>query len=398
MAVRLDLKTAQVLVSDDAKDTMLMFRHIGENSLAVQESFRGMFPKKVAEAMGELRALRTRAVHKFALGRDMYFTKAQLEQASSEPVASYRAKRFADAGVTELHDCCCGIGADAIAMAKAGITVHAADKDAIALLYAEQNAELHGVGDKIDFREALCAEEPPGEGILFLDPARRRGSRRIMNPEDWSPDPATVRKLVEGRDGVAIKLSPAVDMDILLDLFPTPDEIELISYRGEAKENVFWYGKLAGDAPRRATILPEGATYAGEEQAAAPTGEIAAYVYDPDPALVRAGLLGRFAEEKKLWNLDPEIGYLSGDEAISDPFLDGFRVIASESLDPRKMRALLREHEVGRLVIRKRGIAERPQTLEQRFLPKRYGERTLTLIATRIGDRHVGILAEPLDA
>lgn len=397
MAVRLDLKTAQALVSDDAKDTMLMFRHIGDNSLAVQESFRGMFPKKVAEAMGELRALRTRAMHKFALGRDMYFTKAQLEQASSEPVAAYRAGRFKQAGIDEVQDCCCGIGSDAIAMAKAGLKVHAADKDQIALLYATENAKLHGVDGNIDFREAECGEDPPGTGALFLDPARRRGSRRIMNPEDWSPDPATVRRLIEGREAACIKLSPAVDLDVLLELFPAPDEIELISYRGEAKEKVFWYGKLASGTARRATILPDGASYAGEEQAAARTAELGGYLYDPDPALVRAGLLGRLAEEKNLWNLDPEIGYLSGDEAIEDPFLDGFRVLDAESLDPRKMRALLRKHEVGRLVIRKRGIAERPQTLEQRFLPKSYGDRTLTLVATRIGDRHVGILAEPLD-
>jgi hypothetical protein len=397
MAVRLDLKTAQALVSDDAKDTMLMFRHIGDNSLAVQESFRGMFPKKVAEAMGELRALRTRAMHKFALGRDMYFTKAQLEQASSEPVAAYRASRFKQAGIDEVQDCCCSIGSDAIAMAKAGIKVHAADKDPIALLYATENAKLHGVDGDIDFREAECGEDPPGTGALFLDPARRRGSRRIMNPEDWSPVPATVRRLIEGREAACIKLSPAVDLDVLLELFPTPDEIELISYRGEAKENVFWYGKLASGTARRATILPDGESYAGEEQAAARTDELGGYLYDPDPALVRAGLLGRLAEEKNLWNLDPEIGYLSGDEAIEDPFLDGFRVLDAESLDPRKMRALLRKHEVGRLVIRKRGIAERPQTLEQRFLPKSYGDRTLTLVATRIGDRHVGILAEPLD-
>jgi len=397
MAVRLDLKTAQALVSEDAKNTMLMFRHMGDNSLAVQESFRGMFPKKIAEAMGELRALRSRAVHKFALGRDMYFTKSQLEQSSSEPVAAYRAKRFADAGIKEVHDCCCGIGGDAIAMAKAGIQIHASDKDPIALVYAAENALLHGVEAQIDFREGLCGEEPPSAGALFLDPARRRGSRRIMNPEDWSPNPETVRMLVAGREAVAIKLSPAVDMDILLELFPTPDEIEIISYRGEAKENVFWYGKLASGVSRRATILPDGASYAGEEQALAQTGDIGAFVYDPDPALVRAGLLGRFADEQKLWNLDPEIGYLSGDQELQSPFLDGFRVLAVESLDPRKMRAMLREQEVGRLVIRKRGIAERPQTLEQRFLPKRYGDRTLTLIATRIGDRHLGILAEALD-
>ena len=50
--MRLDLKTAKILTSDEARDTLLMFRHIGEDPLAIQESFKGLFPKKVAEALG----------------------------------------------------------------------------------------------------------------------------------------------------------------------------------------------------------------------------------------------------------------------------------------------------------------------------------------------------------
>ena len=376
--MRLDLKTAQALTSEEAKDTMLLFRGMGDDPLAIQESFRGMFPKKVAEAMGELRALRRRATQKFEHGLDMYFTKPQLEQASSAPVATYRARRFAEAGFGEVHDPCCGMGSDAIALALAGLRVHAADKDPIAVHFAAANAEVCGVAGSIEFREADCEEETPTGGALMLDPARRRGSRRIMNPEDWSPPPDVVGRLIADRPGVCMKLSPAVDMATLLSLFPTPDEIEIVSFRGEAKENVFWYGKLASGCARRATILPSGDTYFGDEKAAAPVGELGAYLHDPDPALVRSGLLGAFAEEHGLRVLDPEIAYLTGDEPFESPFLDSFRVLASEALDPRKMRVLLREHEVGRLELRKRGIAERPQTLEQRFLPKRFGDQVRT--------------------
>lgn len=393
--MRLDLKTAEALTSDEAKETMLLFRGMGDDPLAIQESFRGMFPKKVAEAMGELRALRRRATQKFEHGLDMYFTKPLLEQASSTPVANYRAERFKEAGFQEVHDPCCGMGSDSIAMAEAGLKVHAADKDAVAVHFAGANAEVAGVRERIDFRVAEVDEEPPGEGALLLDPARRRGSRRIMNPEDWSPTPEIIRRLIEGRPGVCMKLSPAVDMARLLELFPVPDEIEILSFRGEAKENVFWYGQLASGAARRATILPSGDTYAGDEHAQAPVGELGAWLHDPDPALVRAGLLGAYAEEHGMRVLDPEIAYLSSDEEVDSPFVDSFRVLASESLDPRKMKAMMREHEVGSLEIRKRGIAERPQTLEQRILPKKFGSRRLTLFATRIGDRHLGILAEP---
>lgn len=390
-----DMKTAEALTSPEARDTMLLFRNLPDDPLAIQESFRGMFPEKIARAMGELRALRRRGAQKFARGLDMYYTKPQLEQSSSEPVADYRAGRFAAAGEKEIHDPCCGIGADALALARAGLRVHAADRDEVALHFARANAEIHGA-QGLDFRLADCAEEPPpAGGAIYLDPARRRGSRRIIRPEEWSPPPPAVARALEGRSSAALKLSPAVDLDELLEHFPAPDEIEVISYLGEAKETVFWYGKAAGGEPRRATILPSGDTYAGAEHAQAEVGELGAWIYDPDPALVRAGLLGGFAAEHGLHVLDPEIGYLSGPKRVDSPFVDAFRVLAHETLDPRKMRAALREHGAGELAIRKRGIAERPQTLAQRFLPKKFGDRSLTLIATRIGDRHLGILAEP---
>ncbi len=394
--MRLDLKTAKILTSDEARDTLLMFRHIGEDPLAIQESFKGLFPKKVAEALGELRALRRRATYKFGEGLDMYFTRPLLEQASSESVANYRAQRFADAGIKEVYDPCCGMGSDSIALARAGIKVFASDRDEVAVHFAEVNSEVYRATG-IDFSVADLTEELPPEGAIFLDPARRRGSRRIMDPNDWSPTPDRICEILKGREAAGLKLSPATDLDLLAELFPTPDEIELISLKGEAKETIFWYGKLASDVERRATTLPDEESYAGEMDSQAETGELAGYIYDPDPSLIRSGLLGGFAKEHGLHNLDPEIGYLCGDKELDSPFLTGFKVLGSESLDPRKMRKLMRELGVGALRIRKRGIAERPAALEQRFLPKSYGDRTITFIATRVGDRHIGILADPID-
>ncbi len=394
--MRIDLKTARILTSDEARETLLLFRHASDDPLGIQESFRGMFPKKIALALGELRQLRRRAEQKFSLGLDMFFTKEQLEQSSSERVAQWRAARFAAKGFQEVWDPCCGIGSDTIALALAGLRVHASDKDPAAVHFAEANAGVYGA-EGIDFREANCCEEPPGEGALYLDPSRRRGSRRIMSPDDWSPPPSVVAKLLEGRPGACLKLSPAVSLELLLEKFPEPGEIEVISLNGEGKETIFWYGVLAGETPRRATILPAGTSFAGAEERAAPVGEIGTFLYDPDPSLVVSGLLGRFAQEHSLRVLDPEIAYLTSDQMVDSPFLDAFRVLAMDRLDARRMRAIMRERGVGRLEVRKRGISDRPLSLEQRFLPKAYGERHLTLLATRIGEGHVGILGERVD-
>ncbi len=396
--MKIDLKTAQALTSEEAQDTLLLFRNLGDDPLAIQESFRGLFPKKIAEALGELRALRRRATTKFSRGLDMFFTKEQLQQSSSEAVAAYRAERYQRAGVKEVWDPCCGIGSDSIAMAKLGIQVHASDKEPSAVHFCEANAKVYEA-EGIDCREHDCGEEPEGigEGALFLDPSRRRGSRRIMSPEDWSPNPAAVAKLLEGRPGAGVKLSPAVDLDTLCEIYPEPDEIEVISLKGEAKETMFWYGCLASDQKRRATALPAGESYAGAEHGQAEVGDFGGYFYDPDPALVHAGLLGAFAEEKQLNTVDPEIAYLSGADAVFSPFLDTFKVLAVEALDPREVWKLLGRLGVGRRQVGERGVAGRRLTLEQRLLPKSFGDRRITLLAARVGDRHLGVVAEQIE-
>ncbi len=394
--MKIDLKTARTLTSEEARDTLLMFRHLGDDPLAIQENFRGMFPKKIAEALGELRAQRRRATIKFSRGLDMFFTKEQLQQASSESVARHRAARFQAAGAEEVWDPCCGIGSDAIALASLGIRVHARDKDPAAVHYAAANAEAYGV-EGIDFEECDCMETEPGPGILYLDPSRRRGTRRIMSPDDWSPPPERIAELLANRPGAGLKLSPACALDTLLETYPRPDEIEVISLKGEAKETVFWYGCLATGVERRASSLPEGGTFTGAADPQAEVGDFGSYVYDPDPALVHAGLLGAFAAQHELHVLDPEIAYLTGPALVHSPFLDGFKVLAVETLDPRKMRTVLRELGVGSMQIRKRGIAERPLTMEQRLLPKPYGKKRVTLLAARIGDRHLGVVAERIE-
>ena len=390
--MRIDLKTAQVLTSQEVRDTLLLFRNQAVDPLHIQESFRGLFPKKIAEALGELRALRRRATHKFEMGLDMFFTKEFLEQASSASVATWRAERFVRAGIKKIHDPCCGIGSDSIAFAAAGLKVRASDKEEVAVHFARANAEVCGQND-ITFLVADVDTDPPPAGAVFLDPARRRGSRRLMNPADWSPSPDAIAKVLKGRGAAGLKLSPAVDLENLLEVYPEPKEIETVSLKGEAKETLFWYGKVGKKGVRRATLLPGGETWAGDPDMERPVGELGEWIYDPDPALVRSGLLAAFAHEHGLHLLDWHIGYLTGGKVVT-PFLDRFRVLGCETLDPRKMKVLLRKHEVGRLLVRKRGIAERPHTLEKRFLTRSYGDQTLTLLAARIGDRHIGVLGE----
>src|SRR5206468_358536 len=85
----------------------------------------------------------------------MFFTRAGLEQATRGAVAARRARRLTAAGVRHVADLGCGIGADALALARAGIRVSAVEADPATAAVATANAAALGLAELVDVR---CAD------------------------------------------------------------------------------------------------------------------------------------------------------------------------------------------------------------------------------------------------
>lgn len=69
-------------------------------------------------------------------------------------------------------DAGCGIGGNSLGFARAGLTVHAVDRDAARLAMARHNARLYGVADKITFRvaDAMDVLRDGTFDLVFMDP------------------------------------------------------------------------------------------------------------------------------------------------------------------------------------------------------------------------------------
>src|SRR5204863_6782923 len=124
-------------------------------------------------------------------------------------------------------------------------------------------------------------------GFIHIDPDRRQQtSGRALRIEDYEPGLEFLKRLPDRFRGGAIKLGPASNFG---GKFPAA-EVELISLHGECKEATVWFGELAGPEAWRATVLPAGETIAGDPlEFVAEITAPQAFVYDPDPAAVRAG-------------------------------------------------------------------------------------------------------------
>lgn len=96
-----------------------------DRALALSAALRQEYPAELVAAALTQQALRTAARSKFGAADQMLFTRAGLEQASSELTAQHAAARFA--GVRLVADLCCGIGGNLVALAAAAAAAVPAD-------------------------------------------------------------------------------------------------------------------------------------------------------------------------------------------------------------------------------------------------------------------------------
>jgi SAM-dependent methyltransferase len=334
-------------------------------------------------------SLRGRAAMKF--GPDaarMFFTRPGLEQATRAEVAARRADRLFAAGVRSLADLGCGLGTDAFAAARRGIRVHAVDADPLTAAVATANAEALGLTGLVT---VACADATTvaveGFDAVFADPARRQAGRgRVFDPKSYSPPWDFVAALPGRVPRTVLKLAPGIDHALL----PPGAEGEWVSVGGDLVEAAFWCGPLAS-AQRRATLLgdrPAELTGSGTE--AAPVGPVGAFVYDPDPAVVRSHLVAEFAATVGGRLGDPEIAYVYTDEPVDTPFARRLEVTDVMPFSLKRLRALLRERGIGRLEIRKRGSALVPDQLRKDL--RLAGPNGAGLVLTRVAGAPVVLI------
>ena len=353
----------------------------------------GLHPSLVAAALTQSR-LRAKAHAKLGDFADgMLFTSAGLEQATRLEVAAHHARRYRDAGLTHVADLTCGIGADALAFAGVGLRVTAAELDEMTAAIATVNLR-HFPEVEVRHTDGLALDLADVDGV-YADPARRTGGgSRVHDPAAYAPPLDAVLAVRERVPALGLKLGPGVAHRDL----PAAARAQWVSVDGDVVELGLWFGPLAPEGPGRSALVLAGGTahvLAPDEPAAAHVGELGGYLYEPDGAVIRAGLVGDVALDVRGRLVDPTIAYVTSDERSATPFATGYRVLDRMPFGLKRLRTYLRERGVGRLTIKKRGTAVVPEQL-RRQLDLR-GEATGTIVLTRIAGQQSVLVVEPLE-
>ena len=333
--------------------------------------------------------LREKAAAKFGDAAPlMFFTPDALEQATRSRVADHRAARLAAAvpggSVVDLG---CSIGGDLLAFARAGLVAAGIDQDPVRVAMAEANLAALGLAGAVLVGDATTLDTS-GFDAAFADPARRGGRGRVFDVEGWTPPWPWVLDLLTRRS--LVKVAPGIGHDLV----PPGVEAEWVSDRGEVKEAVLWSPSLS-TTDRRATVIGERglATLTDEDDPGADVREVGAFLYEPDGAVIRAGLVTAVAAGVDGGLVDPHIAYVTSDASFRTPFARGYRVVEHLPYREKQLKAALHERAIGRLTIKKRGVQVVPDELRKRLALM--GDNEATLVLTRAAGQGTALLVEP---
>lgn len=388
----MDLTTAEWLLTAagqqalaDAEDLLAQ----GYDELRAGTLLRRALTAEQSAAALTQAVLRRRAVAKFlpADAARMYFTPDGLEQATRQRVAAHRAARLRAAGAESLIDLGCGIGGDLVATARAGLTVAGVDLDPVRALLAAANLDALGLGGVARSGDATTLDTSPFD-VAFADPGRRSGRGRTFRPEDWTPSWDFVEALL--RRDACVKVAPGIPHETV----PAGVEAEWVSDEGDLKEAALWSGRLASTA-RRATVI-RGAglvTVTDTDEVSDEVRPVGRFLYEPDDAVIRAGLVTAVAAGVQGGLVDPHLAYVTSDAAFTTPLARSYEVLEELPHRERPLREALRARGVGPLTIKKRGVQVVPEELRRRLALS--GEQEATIVLTRAAGRGVCWLVRP---
>jgi len=384
------------LVGEQGREWLSRVEGLPGTVVAESRQLRKRLSARRAHLVLEQCELRRRAASKFAAAAEMYFTRRGLEQSTDQWLAELKARRF-PAGAA-IADLCCGIGGDLLGLAARG-QVTAVDRDPVAVLLAEANCRSLAL--PLDSISAADATSVPLAhcDAWHIDPDRRPIGHRTSQLDFSEPSAAVIARLLAAAPNAAIKLAPAAT---LAADWADGAERQWLGSGRECRQQVAWFGNLANHPGCHSVAIANSRHQTSDVFVGQPHEEVdtttcvAEYVFEPHAAVLAAGLNGALAARHGLRTLSAGIAYLTGDQPVDDPLLDAFHVHDVLPLDERRLRTLLRQRNVGRLEVKKRGVSLDPLAVQRKL--RGSGTHEATLLITPLKGSVHAIVAQRVKA
>lgn len=268
----------------------------------------------------------------------LFPSRVSAEQCSGELAAAYKQTLVSEG--MRMCDLTGGLGVDSYFFSRKVEGLVYLERFASYCDAARHNFKVLGA-DNIEVvnGDSLSALEGKGPFDLFyIDPARRgEGDKRVFALRDCEPDlTALLPGLFEHAPRVIAKISPMADIRQTLALLPWTKEVHVVSVRNECKELLFVMDK--GQSP--STVNPRivcvnlgsgqvAFTFTLAEEERSPSrvsGEVGAYLYEPNTSILKAGAFKVLASRLRLRKLHVSSHLYASDMLVPDFPGRSFRV------------------------------------------------------------------------
>lgn len=247
--------------------------------------------------------------------------RLHLEQSSSQATASYKT-RLACSG-ERFADLTGGLGVDFEALSENYEYSIFNEREPRLAALSSHNLEVLGRRPNVKCKPAeQLLENLPFQDFIYLDPSRRNKSGRVFELQLYEPQVLELQELLRKRSQqLLIKLSPMLSLAQLRQQWLSPMDVHILAVRNEVKELLL--GTPGGDSPRTFTwnLLANGQaqTFSCAQSTSLPElvqQEPRDFIYEPNAALLKAGLGDAVAAEMGLPKLAPQAHFYSSDQLL----------------------------------------------------------------------------------
>ncbi len=323
--------------------------------------------------------------------KQLYSDEDGLRFATPWPVAAYRAKRLK---CSSLADISCGIGGQTVYFARQCEIVYAIEISPTKLELAKKNCKLFGL-DNVEFicGDALSQDvidQIPEVDIVFSDPARAAAEKE-RDIDNLTPHIPNVLAAYCGKtSNFAFEAPPQLPPERI----PFDCELEYLSLNGELNRLDLYFGKLK-TCSRSAMALPGAVKLYPKSESLKETdmnstSKPGKYLYEPDPAVIKAELLPELVAEMhnqnvELFKIDDKRLMLTSNNAVEHPMIKNtYRIVFNAEFIPENINKELKKRGYGKVLLRTEVDPAKYWDIRNRLERNLKGDRKVNLFSKGI--------------
>lgn len=297
----------------------------------------------------------------------VYPPGVNLEQCSSEATARFKQTIMTGFRAADLT---AGFGVDTYFLSRTFKQVESIEPDEALSLISAHNHKLLGAAN-IQYHlmkaEKFVSSSKERFDVLYMDPSRRIGSRKVIRLADGTPDVVSMHEaFIHLSPQIIIKASPLLDLKQAFRELPSIEQFFVVAHENECKELLLLL-RRSRENPEptiHAVNLDVNGTaetmtfnWSAEKSASVSTGEPRTYLYEPNAAILKSGAFKLVGQQYDLIKLSKD-SHLYTSDLLRDDFPGRtFRLVKAVSLN----RDLRKSVENGKANILVRNF---PQTVE----------------------------------